>query len=58
MALDESDEEVVRMQSNGALMAFLDDCARRTIERPRKSLEEIRRGIKTAPTEDLNDSDE
>jgi len=47
MALDEADEEIVRMQSNGALMAFLDDCARRAIERLRKTLEEIRRGIKS-----------
>ena len=58
MALDETDEEIVRMQSNGALMAFLSDCARRAIERPRKSLEEIRRGIKTPPGENLNEPDE
>jgi hypothetical protein len=51
MPLDEGDEEIVRMRSNSALMAFLGDCARRAAERPRKSLEEIRRTFKVPPSD-------
>jgi hypothetical protein len=52
MPLDDGDEEIVRMRSNSALMAFLDNCARRAAKGPRKSLDEIRRTFKVPPSDE------
>jgi hypothetical protein len=40
--LDEGDEEVLAMQNNADLMAYLDDCDKRARSRPRKTLAEIK----------------
>ena len=45
MPLNDGDDEIIRMRSNSALMAFLDECARRAAQGPRKTLDEIRRNV-------------
>ena len=48
--VDESDQEVFALRSNSEFMAYLDECSRRAMLEPSKSLEEIK---KLYLTEDL-----
>jgi antitoxin (DNA-binding transcriptional repressor) of toxin-antitoxin stability system len=41
--VDESDQEVFALRSNAEFMAYLDECARRAMIEPSKSLEEIKK---------------
>jgi prevent-host-death family protein len=41
--VDESDQEVFALRSNSEFMAYLDECARRAMQEPSKSLEEIKK---------------
>jgi hypothetical protein len=40
--LDEGDEEVLAMQKNGQLMAYIADCVQRARQGPTKSLSQIK----------------
>ena len=43
--LDEGDEEILAINNNAELMAYLDECEKRAQTRPRKSLEEVKRRL-------------
>jgi prevent-host-death family protein len=41
--VDESDQEVFALRANSEFMAYLDECARRAMLEPSKTLEEIKK---------------
>jgi antitoxin (DNA-binding transcriptional repressor) of toxin-antitoxin stability system len=58
VAVDEGDQEVLALRSNVEFMAYLDECARRAMQEPRKSLEEIKKLYLTEETEHESSSNE
>lgn len=43
--LDEGDEEVLAIRRNKKLMAYLDECEKRALREPRKTLAEVKKHL-------------